>query len=133
MSAAARHSASLPPTDPAFPPSRIGRRLGRTARSLSRMWARSYPVRQRFSLGKRLAMSAALSRCILSTTRWISPIRSERLSASELRLLDRARTPNRSAVQHDRQLEHVVAGLAVEAGALAARVGVDHAADCGPI
>ena len=38
-----------------------------------------------------------------------------------------------AAQQHGRQFEHVVAGFAVGATALAAGVGVDHAADGGPV
>ena len=45
----------------------------------------------------------------------------------------RAGTPYRAVEHHRRQLQHMIAGLAVEAGTLAAGVGADHAADGGSV
>ena len=55
------------------------------------------------------------------------------LDRLELLLVQRARGPDRAVEQHGGERQHMVAGLAVDARALAARIGVDHAADGGAV
>ena len=55
------------------------------------------------------------------------------LHLSQRLLVQWARGPDRAVEEHGGEREHVVACLAVEAGALAARVRVDHAADGGAV
>ena len=51
----------------------------------------------------------------------------------EFLLIERSGSPDRAVEQHGGERQHMVAGLAVDAGALAARIGVDHPADGGPV
>ena len=55
------------------------------------------------------------------------------LHLSQRLLVQWARGPDRTVEKHGGEREHMVACLAVEAGALAARVRVDHAADRGAV
>ncbi len=56
-----------------------------------------------------------------------------RLHGGEPGIVEGLRIPDRAVGQNRGQRQHVVAGLAVEARALAARVGRDHAADRGAV
>ena len=89
---------------------------------------------ERLSFGKRSAISASFSRCdgVHQPVDGADAVRSG-LDRLELLLVQRARGPDRAVEQHGGERQHVVAGLAVDAGALAARIGVDHAADGGAV
>ena len=85
-------------------------------------------------MGKRSAISAAFSRWMRSTSSMdgSDPVGAG-LHLSQRLLVQWARGPDRAVEKHGGEREHVVACLAVEAGALAARVRVDHAADRGAV
>ena len=85
-------------------------------------------------LGEAPAISAALSRCdaVDQPVDRADPV-GPRLRLRQLIVIERRRAPDGAVEQHGRQLQHMVARLAVEARALAAGVGADHAADGGAV